>query len=530
MSKVSLNLDNNKPYNAIGTRETDFDSSIAKKCLAAFAILCVLCTMVFDKTQAYNGTPLVITAMLVLIGTAVYLKINNKLTYRNIILLILAAGFVLRLNYCLYTFVSATIRHRQHDVYDFGSETGHAGYIEFFYDNGFKLPDFNPTTKAQFYHPPLHHLLAAMWMRILTTFGATYDRAIGSIQFLTLFYSCCVMLVTERILDLLDIIKKPKVIALAIVAFHPTSMLIAGSINNDGLAFLFMMLSFYTALRWYKDPTLKNILLIALCIGAGMSTKLSAVLVAPAIALLFLIKLIKDKKNRVEKVRQFCLFGCVCLPLGLWYSVRNFIKYDVEFNYVPRLSDTSDQYIGFHSAYERLFDLSYHPFENVFLNRVHTGAEYFEYNPFVAIIKTSLFGEYKYENVPEKICRILLVLNILLITLSIIAMVYCCITRSKYLNRQHKIYIMSYHLLLFINFIIFAFQYPHNCSIDFRYILPTMITGSLFVGLFPQQLEDNNKKRDNMAVSIVNYFTIALVSAFCLFSVIVYVMLGMKKA
>ncbi len=527
MSKVSANIRNAKTQPVI-KRSTDFDPGLAKKCFAAYAILCILCTMIFDKTQAYNGTPLVITAMLVLGGIAVYLKINNRLTSQNIILLLFAAGFILRLNYCLYTVVSSSVRHRQHDVYDFGSEKGHAGYIEFFYDNGFKLPDFDPTTKAQFYHPPLHHFLAALWMRLLTTFGATYERAIGSIQFLTLFYSCCVMIVSERIIDALNIFRKPKIIALAIIAFHPSTMLIAGSINNDGLAFLFMMLSIYTAIRWYKDPTIKNILLIALSIGAGMSSKLSAALVAPPIALLFLIKLIKDKKRISDNIGQYCIFGSVCLPLGLWFSVRNFIKYKVEFNYVPKLADNSDQYIGFHTAYERLFDLSYKPFDNVFLNRVHTGAEYFEYNPFVSIIKSSLFGEYKYENVPTSICRVLLILNMLLIALSIISIVYCCVKKSKYLERDMKLFIVSYHLLLFVNFIIFSFQYPHNCSMDFRYILPTMITGALFVGLFPSQLKDNSKK-DSIAVNIVNYSTIALVSVFCLVSAIVYVMLGMKK-
>jgi len=346
MSKVSANLGNTRALTDM-RRDSDFDSGLSKKCFAASAILCIVCTMIFDKTQAFNGTPLVITSMLVLIGTAIYLKINNKLTSQNIILLIFAAGFILRLNYCLYTVVGATTRHRQHDVFDFGSGTGHAGYIEHFYNNGFELPDFDPTTKSQFYHPPLHHFLAALWMRILTTFGASYDRAISSIQFLTLFYSCCVMVVCERILDTLNVFKKSKILALALIAFHPSTLLIAGSINNDGLAFLFMLLSIYTAIRWYKDPTLKNILLIALSIGAGMSTKLSAALVAPPIALLFLIKLIKDKKKRTESIGQFCIFGCVCLPLGLWYSVRNFIKYEVPFNYVQKLSENQTNMSGF---------------------------------------------------------------------------------------------------------------------------------------------------------------------------------------
>lgn len=526
MSKVSKRVNtSSKPKNAL-ENVAEVPTYLIKISCIVTGILCVLATIMFDKTQGFGGMTFAVMGLLIVVGFGVFLGINKKLTTQNVVLLLFAAGFILRLNYILYTPLTATSRIRQHDMYQFGGEKGHSAYILHFYNNGFTLPDFNPTTKAQFYHPPLHHFLAGLWMRLLTTFGMSYDRAISSLQFLTLFYSMCCLFVSDRIFEKLNLRGLGRIIAVSIVAFHPTFFILAGSVNNDILSVLFILLSIYTTIRWYKEPTMRNILLIALSIGLGMSTKLSVALVAPPIALVFLIKWISDKKNQFENFGQFCVFGCLCLPLGLWFSVRNFIKYDVPFNYVAKLSDTSDQYIGFRSVYERLFDLSTNHFENVFLNRIGVGGEYFEYNPFVSVIKSSMFGEYNFTNSNEDItpfCKVLLILNIIVIAVSLFAMIYCIIKKSSTIDKTMKIYILSYYLLIFGNYILFSFQYPHTCSMDYRYIVPTLVIGALFIGMFVEKIKENTKSK---APKIIGYSVLSLTSLFCLFSTIVFIMLG----
>ena len=526
MSKVSKNASAVKPKNAVQQKyKSDVDGKIISKAVVVLGILCILSAIVFDVTQSYNGTALVVCGMIVIVGWAIYLGINKKLTTQNIIILLFAAGFILRLDYVLYTKLAETSRIRQHDVYDFGSGKGHAGYIEFFYENGFKLPDFDPTTKAQFYHPPLNHFLAALWMRLFTTFGASYSRAVSSIQFLPLFYSSCCMIVCERIFSKLKIEGLGKILAVSIIAFHPTMILLSGSINNDCLALLFTMLAVYYTVVWYDEPNNRNILMLALAIGLGMSTKLSAALVAIPIAAVFLMKLIAEKKKTYDYIGQYCIFGLLCIPLGMWFYVRNFIKFKVSFTYVPKLSDTSDQYLGDRSTYERLFDMSYHPFENVFLNRIATGSEYYEYNPFVSIIKTSLFGEYKFDKVPLFLCKTLLVLNVIMILLSLAAFVYCLVKKSKYLDNTMKVLFGGYQVLMFANFVNFCFKYPHNCSMDFRYIVPTMIIGAMFIGMFVNKLRDDIDKKNTLR-AVVTYVSIGITSIFCLFSEAVYICLA----
>ena len=528
MSKVSKNVKvSAKPKNAVAPDDAA-DSLMMKRALAAIGILCLISTIVFDKSKEMGGAVFPIMCVLGAAVCAGYLYYEKKLTTENAVLLIIAAGFLLRLNYVIYTPLSETTRIRQHDLFAFGGQKGHSAYIEHFYNNGFTLPDFDPTAKSQFYHPPLHHLLAAMWMRILTTFGMSYTRAIGSLQFLTLFYSSCCMLVCERIFTRLRLKGGFKLLALSIIAFHPIFFMLAGSVNNDVLALLLTLLSVYTALRWYEQPTTKNILMIALSIGLGMSTKLSAALVAIPIALLFLMKLISDKKHVYENILQFCKFGLVCIPLGLWFPIRNAIRFDVPLTYVQRLSENSDQYVGSYSVFERLFDLSDHPFKNVFLNRVTTGADYFEYNPFVGIIKTSIFGEYNFADTNETIlpfCRILLVLNMVMISLSIIALVYFALKKGGALDTTEKVFLVFYQLLILFYFIKFCFDFPHNCSMDFRYIVPTAVLGAFFIASSAQRFGEDNKKKE-IAVKTVNITVTSATILFCLSSVIVYIMLG----
>ena len=529
MSKVSKNIKPAaKPQNA-ARREDDTNGVIMARLVGVFALLCIICTVVFDKSREMGGAVFPVMSLLALAVFAGLMFYENKLNAKTAVYIIIAAGFILRLNYVIYTPLSETVRVRQHDVFSFGSEKGHSGYIEHFYNNGFTLPDFNPTTKAQFYHPPLNHIIAATWMRLLTTFGMGYTRAIGSLMFLPLFYSSCLMIVCERIFTQLRMSSFSKIIAMSVIACHPTLIMLSGSINNDMPALLFTMLAVYTTLRWHREPTTKNILYIALSIGLGMSTKISVGLVSIPIAAVFLIKLVKEKKKVFENIVMYVKFGLVCLPLGLWYPVRNAIKFKVPMTYVQKLGDDADQYLGNRTVFERLLDYSEHPFENVFLNKETNGAPYFEYNPFVSIIKTSLSGEYTFTDTNENIlpfCRILLILNVIMIALSIAAMIVFIIKKNRYIDFTEKLLIVSYQVLMFVYFIKFSFDFPHMCSMDFRYIVPTMIQGMMFIGCARDVIAEDTKNEG--AVKAVNITAVSATSLFCLFAAVVFIMLGVS--
>ena len=97
----------------------------------------------------------------------------------------------------------------------------------------------------QNYHPPLHYLISAAWLKVQTLLAGSefYACAVENIQILTLFYSSAAMLVSRSLFRLLGLKGRGLVAAMAVVAFHPSFIILSGSVNNDMLSVLFSLLS-----------------------------------------------------------------------------------------------------------------------------------------------------------------------------------------------------------------------------------------------------------------------------------------------
>ena len=87
-----------------------------------------------------------------------YMGATKRLTSRHIIIILLVAGYALRVGYMLYT--PATVR--QHDTYS-KRFNGHEAYAWTLFETG-ELPTSND---YQFYHPPLNAMIQAAFMRLV---------------------------------------------------------------------------------------------------------------------------------------------------------------------------------------------------------------------------------------------------------------------------------------------------------------------------------------------------------------------------
>ena len=476
-------------------------------------------------TQYNQVLYLMIIGMFYIFYFAFIWYLLGELTTERIVLLLAAAGFLLRLGYTLYT----GIEERQHDVNTFGSKgIGHAGYIEYFYYY-WRLPDFDPRIVWQFYHPPLHHFIAALWLQCLTLLGMGWERATESIQMLTLFYSSCCMIISYRIFKVLNLKKAGLIVAFAVVCAHPTFFILAGSINNDILSIAFALGAILSTNYWYKNPTAGNILKIALCIGLGTMTKFSVVILAPAIALVFLIKLIGQRKEELwSYIKQFVAFGSVSIPLGFWWSMRNYVLYKVPFTYVPRLSERSKQYVGFHPPLERLFGFSLKQFNSVFIAK--GGADgYYEYNPLIALLKSSMFGDWKLNvQLPGffvgclALSNILFYTNAILIFIALVAMIYFLLKKNDYLDVTMKCFFATLFCVILGSYLKFSFDFPHKCTQNIRYVTPLIVVGALFIGILVQTLGNSNRR----SMRIVKYGIIMLVGIWFASSALLYIFLA----
>lgn len=494
----------------------------------ASAVIIIVLTVLFRLSE-YKGIWIICVGGTGLLGLCSLLKTKSD-RQKVTSFLIIGLGFLEKFHYVLYT----TVTERQHDVGHFGEGSGHAGYIEYILFNH-KLPDFDVTTVWQFSHPPLHHTIAAVWIAVNEKmFGISPDAARESVQTLTLFYSMVIVILSYRIFRYFRLSGKALFIPLAVVSFHPAFIMFSGSINNDVLSVAFMTGAVYCTLKWYNDRKMSSILKIALCTGLGMMTKLSAALIAPPIAVVFLVVFIKNiKTSAIKLIGQYLSFAAVCAPLGLWFEIKNLILYKTPVTYVCKLEKNLTQYIGDQSYKSRITDFSLKQFDSVFeqwLNIDENGVResYNEHNPIIAVLKNSLFGEYINEKVFINnsliidICTLFFYISAVIALLAFVYMIVICFRKCP-MRPLIKVFFVSFYFILIANLYKMAADYPFTCTLNFRYITPTVITGMLFTGLYIQNISESKRRYAKFIRVFLSVITVAFVlMSAVIFTAVVY--------
>ena len=408
---------------------------------------------------------------------AFWLHFKGKLSFKAKIFLIFAAGFALRLIYVLYTDIGT----RQNDIGIFEEGTYnlyHSGYILFVRDK-LSIPDIDVTRAGQFYHPPFHYFVCALFLKIYELFlGGSHNYE--ALQILTLCYANVSAVLTYRILKLFDLDEDVLLPAAAVIAFFPEFILLSGSINNDSLSVMLTFLALYTAIRWYKDSAKNDLLISSFAAGLAMMTKLSAGLIAAPLAVLFLAKLIKaEGKGKLKVVGSAAIYGAISVPLGIWFQIRNNVLYNVPLGYVLR-SDNPYQDISRYPVWQRLFGLYPVPIEDFFMNLGSDGEQ--DYNTTIALIKSALFGEWNYRDSLAQALTgyFLLWVFVLLVLICLAGFVYVILTIRKRKSVTEEISMAVLFLAELVSYTAFALKYPHICSMNFRYTVPLIICGSLF--------------------------------------------------
>ncbi|MBR6044706.1 MAG: glycosyltransferase family 39 protein [Ruminococcus sp.] len=434
---------------------------------------------------------------------------------------IMLTSFALKFCYVLYT----SCYTRQNDVGSFDTERGHASYIEYLIQN-LHLPDFHPASRWQYYHPPLHHTISAAWISLCeNVFGASRNFARESLQMLMLFYSMAAVIAVYKLLRHFGFSGKSLILPLALFAFHPAYILSAGAINNDQLASLLTVLTILFTVRWAKDPTIRNIIPIALSIGFAMMTKLNAALIAPPVAVIFLWQLAKNLKKYKKLFLQYFIFGIICVPLGLWWSVRNLIKWNLDPTYIPLLGE-SNQFVG-DDIFRRLTDFDTKQFYPVFENWIRKGSSFDEYNPNVAILKNSLFGEEIdksfFPGSLEIIPTILFFVAMILALAGVIFTVVFFFRKDTRVQLHDKAFMAGFWLFSMYYFYLFCYLYPNTCTQNFRYIYHLLAVSAVQYAMF---FECVGKGERTLVKKALSRTVTALIFAFIVFSAATYLIVG----
>ena len=441
---------------------------------------------------------------------------------------ILGAGFLLRLFYVLFS----TIYDRQYDIgtidLDAGGivSGGHLAYIQYLYEN-WHLPDFDPTTVYQFNHPPLHHFTCAVWMKFCSLFihdTAVLEESIQAVPFVCSLLSLIVLL---KIVSRFELQAKTQRFLMLLFAFHPALVLLSGSVNNDCMSLLFTLLCVDTAIVWSRRPTMGNILKIALSIALGMLTKQNVAEMAFPVGAVFLYVWYRENKKAggfVRLLKQFVCFGLVSVPLGMSFYLHNMMVHGMPLVWVYELEENSWQYTGNVPVLNRfLWPIPSEMVDNLKNFRLGCG-----YNVWMQIIRTSVLGEWDMADVGKmvKVLAVLLMLvGAFLAFAALLAFGYVfAARRKKFMTASGLRLDWPCWLLFVIGYLVnmafylkFAYDYPQQCSMHFRYIEITLLFPAVALGIARQErLGRWTKLLLDAALLVFCALSVAMIGVWCL--------------
>ncbi|MGM9874135.1 MAG: ArnT family glycosyltransferase [Bacilli bacterium] len=513
-----------------------------------------------------------------------YLHFKKKLSFKRTIILIAFIGIIIRL---FYMNITDNIFTRQYDVWSLNYNGHYSITMHIYYYN--KIPDLLldanqlPSLKAsyQFYHPKFAHYTYAYFMHFMSFVLNTKDTFVlyESIRILTTTLSILELYFTYKTLRLF--LKSEKAISISLLLFvcSPFLIRVSAMSNNDPLLWFFIHASVYLAIKFFYKQNFKTIILLAFSIGLGMASKVSGAMIAIPIFFEFVyifIKLIKSKKT-LYAFGLFITFAIIVFPIGMYWPIYNYLNYNQPFNYVwdnlnhNLLVDPTKNY------FQRfvIFPFSQY-FSNIFMQLWASNTAYpQDYNIYVSMLKSSIFGEFSYTNLYTSV--ILYVANTLLFVSLILVTIYIVIkmTKEKKFNTLYVFtLIVSLYLsivflfkkdvigyILFfvfisltiasliliikkkvfnnknylnivfaiaptftfiVSFLLFNIQMPYACTMDFRYLGILYFTFALLVGFIIQYLS-NQKNKFNK--TITNIF-VTIISIYCISSLLFHLFIN----
>ena len=199
------------------------------------------------------------------------------------------------------------------------------------------------------------------------------------------------------------------------------------------------------------------------------------------------------------------------------------MRWEIPLTYVSKMSEDCEQYLGNTPFMQRVTDFSAYqlssPYESwAKVSEDGTVIGYNEFNPLITLMKNTLFGEEINagcfsSDIFTLFAWGLFWVNVLIAGTALAAMLYHCIRKPS----MPKFFIGAFYAMLMGSFYKAAADYPFTCTMNFRYIAPTVITGAVFLGLMLKGCD--KEKPAGKAVGIVSGVTACL---FAGFSVLVY--------
>ena len=371
---------------------------------------------------------------------------KNKLSLQDVIF---ALGYIFNLWYVC----RLNINVRQYDYFNF--------FMQAFYfvENDFFIKEPKAFLRSAYYQPPFFAGIAGVITKIGMLLGKTREEGFDEARFISLFAVSGVYVVFWRMLNLFKFDRKVVLWGFGGFVFLCFHTILSGLNNNDALVYFLMMMILYKGYLWYLDANLKNALIVSLFVMLSGMTKFSGLMMMAYLGMLGLALLI-ERKNKfdVKLWGEFLVIGLGGV-IGFGWGIF-LLAHGV--GLVPPPQSADYQLLSEYSIWQRLGD-----FSNIGILFADVRNGVIEPNVWLSLIKTSIFGEWAWEN--ALFSSILYVINILFA----IVFVYSFGGVFKYKIGKDfglNLAIIVSVVAVFISWAMFWLKYPYFCSTEFRYV------------------------------------------------------------
>ncbi len=373
--------------------------------------------------------------------------------------------FILAFGLNLWYVLASWGNIRQYDYFNF---VMHADY---FLQNNFFFSSPFTYWQSVYFQPPLWGLVSALVTKFSIWLGATQSMGFDSIRFISLFCISGAGILFWQLLKLCDFSEKLKIGLFVFFVFFPIHGIVANLVNNDALTYFLMMLMIYSGYKWYLDGRWNDCLWLSLALFLAGLVKFSGLMLVPALGAWGLLRLINasDKLNRQMWGQFFIIaLATICGFVWGWFLLYH------DFPLVPPPVNNNFQDLSAYSIGQRFGGLDNIAF--VFAD-IHNGVT--EPNVWLALIKTSLFGEWSWKG--EFWAWILYVLAILWAVLSVISF-FSLLVYKFGKDWGFNLFIVMAVFVILAAWLNFWIEYPYFCSSEFRYVMILFPLSLLWVG------------------------------------------------
>jgi len=465
------------------------------------------------------------------------IKFYKTKTYSPLIWLIFMWGLALRFFYISYT----PYYFNQHDVGFFTDDgRGHFQYIYYILKHH-TLPVFHMDPRLPIYHPPLHHILSALFLMIFPGYE--------NLQYLTLIYAMGCVLISYLFLRLWTQSDQERLIAALFCNLFPPFIYLSGQLNNDALGSFLTLIALFFFFKHLNKASIKNLILSAVFLGLAGMTKFSTSSFFLGICLYYLCAFMTHKITFKTALKEGFILTAIYLPfIGAWplYAFLHWGKFEGLAIHVASSTIFLDtlkswfsgyspflhlnpsferfQYVGSYSLFERFGPI----FEPLSLPFFLTGGwhlnQYPEYNIWIGLIKSTLFDEWHLFKLDSSFLHTLgfdfsvaLLLNAKCLFFAFI----WCFFKTK---RQTKtaLFCQSIVLAAMMGLFFFTLRNPYWASCSFRYIVPMLPMCGYFVLQYVHEKLATDTQKNKKIKTIFGYGLILFSSL----SGIVYTLYG----